>query len=167
MEDSMPTSSSMGADWADFLHRVESLPGSFPENLYVYTRTVCMLETEGEERYRSPEEFLTRRAGMDRDFALFFYQVLEQYGYEVRLLLVNPGEMMSNHYLVTFRQTGSPLWGTISQEFYAGQRFSQWPRIPSLLHQRSVRFQELMAPRILRDREWSYPGSSDWKDSQY
>ena len=154
-------------EWADFLHRVESLPGSFPENLYVYTRTVCALEDGGEDGYVTPSEFLTEKAGRDRDFALFFYSVLRDYGYEVRLVMINPGELMSNRYIVTFRESGSPLWGIISQKFYAGQRFSQWPRIPSLLYQRSVRYQELMGASILVQGEWIFPGSSDWTESHY
>ena len=159
--------SDRGASWADFLHRVESLPGSFPENLYVYTRTVCeLLEGSGED-FLSPQKFLEAREGTHRDFALFFFQVLEQYGYEVRLVMINPGEMGENYYIVTFRSAGTPLWGVISQDFYAGQRFSQWARIPALLHQRSVLFQELQGGRILGESRWIYPGSTEWKDSLY
>lgn len=162
-----PPGSSRGAAWADFLHRVESLPGSFPENLYVYTRTVCeLLDGPGAE-YLSPQGFLEELAGTNRDFSLFFYQVLEEYGYEVRLVMINPGEMGENYYIVTFRSAGAPLWGVISRDFYAGQRFSQWARIPALLHQRSVLFQELQGARILGESRWIYPGSSEWKDSLY
>jgi len=156
-----------GVAWADFMHRVESLPGNFPENLYVYTRTVCdLIEGFGVD-YLSPRSFLEERAGTNRDFSLFFYQVLEEYGYEVRLVMINPGEMGENYYIVTFRSAGSPLWGVISRDFYAGQRFSQWARIPALLHQRSVLFQELQGARILGESRWVYPGSSEWKDSLY
>jgi len=152
---------------ANFIHRVSSLPGSFPENLYVYTRTICSLIPEDDDSYVTPDQFLMKKEGSNRDFALFFYHVLDTHDFEVRMIVVRSMEGMDEQHIVTFRKGGSPLWGLISQEFYTGQRFSTWPRIPSLLYQQSVEYQELQPLRIMREELWSYSDNSQWIDSFY
>jgi len=155
-----------GDEYAEFLHRVSSMPGSFPENLYILVKTLCVLR-EGEDDYVSPRAFLARKWGGNREFALFFFKVLEEEGYDVRLLRVNGGEDLPNEYLVVYKEHESREWGVMAANYWVAERFGNWTRIPALYLGRSVLYQELNGMAVLDGSRWVYPGSGKWEDSFY
>ncbi len=150
----------------DFVYRLQSMEGSFPENLYILTRTLCSLR-EGADVYLSPVDFLEREWGGNREFALFFYKVLMEFDYDVRLIRINAGAELPNEYIVLYKEHDSRKWGMMGVEYWTGERFSNWTRISALYKGLSVRFQELDGIKILSVSDWIYPGSDKWQDSFY
>ena len=153
-------------EYDDFVFRVKSMEGSIPENIYILAGTLCRLR-EGSDEYASPEEFLDRKWGGSRDFALLFYSVLEEFEYDTRLLRINPGTNLPNEYMVVYRSPGGRMWGFMGAEYWTGERFGNWTRIPALYKGRTVGYQELEGEKVLNQSRWIYPGSSKWQDSYY
>ncbi|MBI9102926.1 MAG: hypothetical protein JEY99_10955 [Spirochaetales bacterium] len=153
-------------EYRDFVFRAKSMEGSLPENIYILARTLCRLK-EGSDEYASPDEFLKRSWGGSRDFSLLFYKVLREFNYEVKLLRINPGSDLPNEYMIVYRSPGGRMWGFMGAEYWTGERFGNWTRIPALYKGRSIQFQELEGGAILSESRWFYPGASRWQESYY
>lgn len=159
----------LDASWDEFIDIVDSFPGSFPENLYVYTRTVFEVAplSPSENEFRAPEELLEERVGSKRDFALFYYTVLNRMGYQVRLIITETTTPGVENPIVVFKKKDSPLWGMISHSYYMGHAISMPDEIPGLLNRASVRFTDVQVDEILVARKWGLREYVDWKHSPF
>jgi hypothetical protein len=160
-----PASQGVGlSEWEEFLHHVDNMTGSFPENLFVFAKTVIRLR-EASPGYLSPEDLLSQKAGGSREFALFFYRILKDRGYDVRLLRTSIRGEEAFDYMVLYKEHSQARWGLMTAEYWTGERFNNWTRIPALRYEESAEYQELDGRAIMESREWFFP--RQWEESLF
>ncbi len=148
-----------------FLHTISGQNGDFIDNLYSsFEGMTRKISDDG--HMQLPEEFFETRVGDNTDFALFYYDILKRNSYQVKFIVIDPGD--ANLYCtVFFRETGTDLWGRIDGNSLDREWATKWQRLPALVFTASVQYFEPSIEDVFFQRKIILPPPSEWKRSLY
>ncbi len=156
-----------GDEIYSFIYRIMGMEGDFITNLF-NTVTGISLKEPDDGIVMLPEDFYVLRKGDNTDYSMFFYDILKRAGYEVKFIVIDPGEESGALYsTVFFLEEGGEQWGRIDS--YSLDRYfaERWKRLPALVFSSTVRYFEPDTDRIFQSGMIELPPPSQWHTALY
>ncbi len=112
-----------------------------------------IVRDETRRRCYVPEEMIDQKFGDNRDYTLFYYDLLKRAHYSVKLLYIYDG-IQGNliQTLTLFKQKDGRLWGAIDENGYLPYENEDYRIVPSIYLNRTVYFIEVNADEVFRTR---------------